>query len=125
MSSSDKPYPPTRPRQQAIPGGGVPKSSESLAVALKSASGRAVDTRLLAKAKGPLAVEMIALAKELGIDVESNRELVEILAVLEEDSEVPLSALAAVAEILNHIYRRQGEQEDTLIPDAAREEVGP
>lgn len=77
------------------------------AAALSSKSGRARDTRLVAKAKGPLAAELLEIAKAHEIPIHSDADLVEILVALEEDAEIPLEALATVAEILNYLYEAQ------------------
>lgn len=78
-----------------------------LAAALASRSGRASDARLVAKAKNPLAAEILQLAEANGIAIHEDADLAEILVALEEDSEVPLGALAAVAEILNYLYQQR------------------
>ena len=83
------------------------QSAPSLAAALESRSGRARDARLIAKAKGPLAAEIVQLAEAHDIAIHSDADLAEILVALEEDSEVPLGALAAVAEILNFLYQQR------------------
>lgn len=83
------------------------QSQVDLAAALASRSGRARDARLIAKAKGPLAAEILLLAEANGIAIHTDADLAEILVALEEDSEVPLGALAAVAEILNYLYRQR------------------
>jgi flagellar biosynthesis protein len=83
-----------------------------LAAALASRSGRARDARLIAKAKGPLAAEILQLAEANGIAIHADADLAEILVALEEDSEIPLGALAAVAEILNHFYQRRDPTPD-------------
>jgi flagellar biosynthesis protein len=89
-----------------------------VAAALASRSGRARDTRLVAKARGELATELLEIAKAHGIAIHSDADLAEILAALEEDAEIPLEALAAVAEILNYLYESQrtkcGETPESL-----------
>lgn len=84
----------------------------SLAAALESRSGRARDARLIAKAKGPLAAEIVHLAEAHGIAIHADADLAEILVALEEDSEIPLGALAAVAEILNFLYQQRAPESE-------------
>jgi flagellar biosynthesis protein len=94
------------------PGNAGSRSDAGLAAALESRSGRARDARLIAKAKGPLAAEIVQLAEAHGIAIHSDADLAEILVALEEDSEVPLGALAAVAEILNYLYQQRPPRTD-------------
>ena len=52
-------------------------------------------------------MEIVELAQSHGIAIHSDADLAEILVALEEDCEIPLGALAAVAEILNYLYQRR------------------
>ena len=83
------------------------RAAAPVAAALKSGSGRARHTRLIAKAKGNLASEILEIARACDIPIHSDADLAEILIAIEEDTEIPLGALAAVAEILNYLYQRQ------------------
>lgn len=65
--------------------------------------------RVMAKGQGEIANKIVALAKEHGVHIESNADLVEVLSVLEIDSLIPVEAYAAVAEILNFIYRTNAD----------------
>ena len=91
-----------RPGTQDVDNTAIP-----VAAALASRTGRARDSRLVAKAKGALATELVEIAKAHGIAIHSDADLAEILAALEEDAEIPLEALSAVAEILNFLYESQ------------------
>ena len=77
------------------------------AVALKGAG---IDrpeapARLIAKGQGAVAEQILQLAFAKGIRVREDADLVEVLEAIDLDTEVPLHALAAVAEILNYVYR--------------------
>lgn len=61
--------------------------------------------RLVAKGKGLVAEQILALAHAHGVKVREDRDLVQMLEAVELDCEVPLPALAAVAEILTRVYR--------------------
>jgi flagellar biosynthesis protein len=74
-----------------------------LAVALRE--GPAGAPRVVAKGRGKLAEQILAIAFDRGVKVRNDADLAEILAAIEVDSEVPLQALAAVAEILTYVYR--------------------
>ncbi len=53
------------------------------------------------------AEQILQIAFDRGVRVRSDADLAEILATMEVDSEIPLQALAAVAEILSYVYRVQ------------------
>lgn len=61
--------------------------------------------RVVAKGQGRLAEQILAIAFDRGVKVRTDADLAEILAAVEIDSEIPLPALAAVAEILTYVYR--------------------
>lgn len=86
----------------------------SKAVALSYDMDNMEAPKIAASGEGTIADQIIAIAEEHGIPIHSDEALVEILAVLEVDSFIPLEAYAAVAEILSYIYQknaaeRQGE----------------
>lgn len=82
-------------------------SSVPLAVALKSSGGRAYGTRILASGRGDFAAQILEVARHYGVEIHSDADLAEVLSAIEVDSEIPLAALAAVAEILNYLYQNQ------------------
>ena len=61
--------------------------------------------RVLAKGRGAVADQIIAVAEEHGIAIHRDEDLVEVLDRLEIDAPIPVAAFAAVAEILAHLYR--------------------
>lgn len=61
--------------------------------------------RIVAKGRGAVAEQILQLAFATGVKVREDANLAEILEAIEIDTEVPLHALAAVAEILNYVYR--------------------
>ncbi len=61
--------------------------------------------RIVAKGHGAVAEQILQLAFATGVKVRKDANLTEILEAIEIDTEVPLHALAAVAEILNYVYR--------------------
>ena len=61
--------------------------------------------KIIAKGEGSVAEQILAIAFERGVKVRSDSDLAEILKAIEIDCEVPLEALAAVAEILSYVYR--------------------
>jgi len=61
--------------------------------------------RIVAKGHGAVAEQILQLAFATGVKVREDANLTEILEAIEVDTEVPLHALAAVAEILSYVYR--------------------
>nr|WP_242390597.1 EscU/YscU/HrcU family type III secretion system export apparatus switch protein [Pararhodospirillum photometricum] len=65
--------------------------------------------RVVASGQGFVAEQILALAFEHGVRVRQDADLVEILAALDLESEIPVEAFAAVAEILAYVYRLNGD----------------
>ncbi len=84
-----------------------PSDRRPLAVAIDNQPGRPGAPRVVAKGRGALAEQILQIAFDRGIRVRSDADLAEILATIEVESEIPLQALAAVAEILSYVYRVQ------------------
>ncbi len=82
----------------------TPRQSPALAVALREEA-EGGNPRVTAAGRGALAEQILEIAFARGVKVREDADLAEILAAIEVDSEVPVEALAAVAEILSHVYR--------------------
>ncbi len=78
------------------------------AVALKYERGKDNAPKVIAKGQGKIAEKIIQKAKEYGIPIEENPELVEVLSKLDLYEEIPPELYKAVAEILVFIYRQKG-----------------
>ncbi len=99
-------------------GGGMPDFDDLIhkgekkrkAVALSFEKGVDPAPRMVAKGEGLLAEQIVAIAREYGIDIHEDADLAEILGALEIDSFIPIEAYVAVAEILSYIYRRNRER---------------
>jgi len=74
-----------------------------VAVALKD-SGTGDSPSVLATGRGHVAEQILELAFANGIKVREDADLVQILAALDVDSEIPVEALAAASEILAYVY---------------------
>jgi flagellar biosynthesis protein len=61
--------------------------------------------KLVARGDGHVAERILALAREHGIPVHEDRELVDVLARLELEEEIPLEVYQVVSEILAFLYR--------------------
>lgn len=92
-----------------------PRSERSLAIALENVTPEAVSgasqgsaesaPRVVASGRGAVAEQILQIAFERGVKVRSDSDLAEILAAVEVESEIPLAALAGVAEILRYLYQ--------------------
>ena len=96
-----------------------------VAVALENRPGDKAAPRVVASGRGVLAEQILQIAFDRGVKVRSDADLAEILAAIEVESEIPLEALAAVAEILSYVYRTQSSIEPASIaPARAAQESG-
>lgn len=89
-----------------------PGPDRTLAIALEGVTPEAVAARagqaaprVIASGRGAVAEQILQIAFERGVKVRTDSDLAEILAAVEVDSEIPLAALAGVAEILRYLYR--------------------
>ncbi len=80
------------------------KHKYSKAAALKYKHGQDSAPTLVAKGKGKVAEQIIQIAKEHGIAIKEDRELVEFLSMLDLYQEIPPELYRAVAEILAFVY---------------------
>jgi len=81
------------------------KNRRRAATALKYNSSSETAPSVVAKGKGVVAERIIALAKEHGIPIREDRNLIEALSTLEIGDEIPPQLYKAVAEVLVFIYR--------------------
>lgn len=106
---------PRRPRWQK------PKDRVPIAVALNQKPKAGTDgaqphspssPRVVATGRGSVAEQILEIAFAKGIPVREDPDLVELLSAVELESEIPVDAIAAVAEILSYIYRANGNAQD-------------
>lgn len=83
------------------------KTEEKKPLAVALSGEEAESTRVVAKGEGALAEQILSLAFSHGVKVRQDAALAEVLSALEPESEIPPIALAAVAEILNHLYQAE------------------
>lgn len=75
------------------------------AVALRYQSEKDGAPRVVAKGAGYLADRILDLARQHGVHVHEDRDLVEVLSKLDIDTPIPESLYKAVAEVLAFVYR--------------------
>ena len=61
--------------------------------------------KLVARGEGHVAERILALAREHGVPVHEDRELVDVLARLDLEEDIPAEVYQVVAEILAFLYR--------------------
>ena len=86
-----------------------PEHAPRRAVALRYGAESAGAPEVLAKGEGALAERILAAAREAGIPIEEDADLVELLAACEIGQEVPSELWTAVAELLVHLWRLNEE----------------
>ena len=85
------------------------KTPRPKAVALSYDRDSARAPRISAKGAGYLAERIIEIAKEHGIGIYEDPDLVEVLSKLDLNHEIPESLYRAVAEVLAFVYRLNQE----------------
>jgi flagellar biosynthesis protein len=85
----------------------TPRTPIAVALDAKRRDGatRPNSPRVVATGRGAVAEQILAIAFEKGVPVREDSDLAQILAAVELDAEIPIDALAAVAEILSYVYR--------------------
>lgn len=76
-----------------------------VAVALGYAGGEGDTPRVKAKGRGVLAEKILAVAQENDVPIQSDPDLVEVLAALDLEAEIPEEVYMVVAELLAFVYR--------------------
>ena len=80
-----------------------------VAVALDYEPGGEKAPVVVASGRGALAEQILQIAFAKGIKVREDADLAELLAAVDVDSEIPVEAFTAVAEILVYLYRANNQ----------------
>jgi flagellar biosynthesis protein len=83
------------------------------AVALLYDSESACAPRVVAGGKGELAARIVEVARESGLPIMQDPDLLEVLAKVPVGEEIPIELYQAVAEILAFVYRINGKYKET------------
>ena len=97
---------------------------ESIAVALRYEAGSEFSPKVVAGGRGSVAEQILEVAFANDIKVRKDQDLVELLSSIDIDSEIPLEAFAAVAEILIYMYRANGGEFTTPTTETQNPEPG-
>ena len=92
--------------------------ADMVAVALEYDSESEFAPKVVAGGRGKVAEQILQIAFDRGIKVREDADLAEMLSAIDIDSEIPVNAFAAVAEILTYVYRANGN-----VPDLTKEEL--
>ncbi len=102
----------------------IPETKDAVAVALHQANETDRAPKVVAAGRGTTAEQILEIAFAQGIKVREDADLAQLLSAVDEDSEIPLDAFAAVAEILVYLYRANGnappEHQQRQTPDDQR-----
>jgi flagellar biosynthesis protein len=79
-----------------------------IAVALQYERAHDPAPRVVAKGEGAVAQQIIDLARKHGVAVREDSDLAALLSAVELETQIPVEAFIAVAEILAYIYRAKG-----------------
>ena len=80
-------------------------SERQVAVALRYLAGVDDAPRVVARGRGEVAERILAIAREHGVRVHPDADLVESLAALDVGAAIPAALYPAVAEILAFLYQ--------------------
>ena len=99
-------------RSDDLPQGNMkppPARERAVSVALQEQeNGRA--PKVIAAGRGSVAEQILALAFANGIKVREDADLAELLSAIDIDSEIPVEAFTAVAEILRYVYLANADE---------------
>jgi flagellar biosynthesis protein len=87
-----------------------------VAVALQYRRAQDPAPRVVAKGGGEIAQQIVELARQHGVAIREDADLVQLLSAVELDTEIPVEAFIAVAEILAYIYRARTPAPGALTP---------
>lgn len=73
--------------------------------------------QVTAKGSGELAEQIIAIARQHGVPLQENTELVQLLSQLELGDEIPQELYLAIAEIIAFTYMLKGKRPKGFEPD--------
>jgi flagellar biosynthesis protein len=100
MAQDPNQNPKRPPAQTAVP--------KTVAVALEKQDDQA-PAKITAAGRGFLAEQILQVAFANGVKVREDADLVQILAAVDVDNDIPTEAFAAVTEILTYVYRANGQ----------------
>jgi flagellar biosynthesis protein len=116
---------PRQPKRPKLPADASASPAVKEAVKVAVALGYSPESqnvpKVLAGGRGAVADQILNIAFAQGVRVREDADLAQLLAAVDIDSEIPVQAFAAVAEILVYVWRANGAATSAtpLGPDAA------
>ena len=114
MTSSDE----QRPRKLKS----IPKTEDAIAVALHQVSEVDRAPKVVGSGRGIIAQQILEVAFSMGIKVREDADLAQVLSAVNEESEIPVEAFAAVAEILVYLYKANNETIPNTIYEQSKDQ---
>ncbi|MEQ8604420.1 MAG: EscU/YscU/HrcU family type III secretion system export apparatus switch protein [Marivibrio sp.] len=106
LGKSDRPKATPAAAQGDAPGAADP-NRKAVALAYKPDTADSAPV-VSASGRGALAERIVEAAREAGVPIQEDPDLVELLAATEVGEEIPVEAFIAVAEILRYVYQANG-----------------
>ena len=91
-----------------------PRKRTERAVALRYEHEKDEAPRIVAKGRGEIAEKIIAIARDHGVTIYEDDQLVELLSNLDLNQIIPPELYYAVAEVLAFVYRLDGRASSLL-----------
>ena len=102
----------------------IPKTEDAIAVALHQVSEVGHAPKVIASGRGIIAEQILEVAFSMGIKVREDADLAQILSAVNEETEIPVEAFAAVAEILVYLYQANNETLSNTICEQSTDQNG-
>ena len=103
--------------EDTIAGQAEPMAERDIAIALAHDPADDRLPKIIASGQGAVAQQILEIAFARGIKVREDADLAEVLSAMDVDSEIPLTALAAVAEILSYVYQASAGHDAPAHPE--------
>ncbi len=100
----------------------IPKTEDAIAVALHQVSEVDRAPKVVASGRGIIAEQILEVAFSMGIKVREDADLAQVLSAVNEETEIPVEAFAAVAEILVYLYQANNETPPNTIYEQSEDQ---
>lgn len=90
------------------------KERPARAVALRYEHQKDDAPRVVAKGRGEIAKKIVQIARDHGVTIYEDDELVQVLSRLDLDQMIPPELYQAIAEVLAFVYRLNGQASSLL-----------
>ena len=91
----------------------LPKTKDAMAVALAGEQEADKPPKVVAGGRGRIAEQILEVAFAQGVPVREDADLAQLLTSIDIDSDIPVEAFVAVAEILTYVYQANDAMRST------------